>query len=294
MRTASIRLIAVFLCVFPQCGMPMEPVDSASVQERLDHVERVIGSRALTNLLGRVDDLQREIRVLRGQVEIQAHELSQIEKSQRSYYLDLDKRLQRVEATAGSRMTIPQTSNALGAKNPSSVVSNPSGAEKKSLIDSGKSIINHRSVDNEFARSQSEDVVLSSASDQGQEDTAYQKAFDLLKKKRYSEAVTWLKAFLDQYPRSQYVENAQYWLGEAYYVLRHFKLALSMFQKFLLGYPSSSKTNDVLLKIGYVQDELGQKTEAEQTLRNLIEQHPDSTQAHLARKRLQKISIKTP
>ena len=246
-------------------------MDSDTIEERLDHVERVIGSRALMDLLKRVDDLQREIQELRGQVEVQAHALSRIKQSQRNYYLDLDKRLQQVGVAATEA-----ASRLPGASIPPAVESDAASVREKPLQGLKKTAPS--GIESSLDREQ----------------VAYQKAFDLLKKKRYAEAITSLKAFLERYSGGQYAENAQYWLGETYYIMRQFKPSLNVFQRLLREYPTSSKINDALLKIGYAQDELGHKAEAERTLGNLIKQSPDSTQAHLARKRLQKILGKTP
>nr|VFJ99852.1 MAG: tol-pal system protein YbgF [Candidatus Kentron sp. LFY] len=288
MRTVSIRLIVVLFCFVPICGVSAEPMSSGTVQERLDHVERVIGSRALTNLLERIDDLQREIQELRGQVEMQAYALSQTKQSQRDYYLDLNKRLQQLEVATGSGATISRFLGNPNAKIPPAVEFDVTGVQEKSVR--LEKPVNNQTVDH-FTNSQLGNT--ESYSNYAQ-NNAYEEAFGLLKKKHYSEAIISLKAFLDRYPHGQYVESAQYWLGEAYYVTQQFKPALSMFQKLLREYPTSLRINDALLKIGYIQGKLGQTTEAEQTLGNLIDQYPDSTQAHLARRYLQKILRKTP
>ena len=59
------------------------------------------------------------------------------------------------------------------------------------------------------------------------------------------------------------------------------------FQRLVTKYPNSQKLTHALLKIGYTHDELGNKAQAEQALNDLIERHPQSTAARLARKRLQ-------
>nr|VFK27367.1 MAG: tol-pal system protein YbgF [Candidatus Kentron sp. MB]VFK30303.1 MAG: tol-pal system protein YbgF [Candidatus Kentron sp. MB]VFK74282.1 MAG: tol-pal system protein YbgF [Candidatus Kentron sp. MB] len=288
MRTVSTRLTAAFLCVL-LFGVLVEPVvGSGAIQERLDQMERVMGSRALMDLLDRVDDMQREIRELRGQVEIQAHALSQIKKSQRNYYLDLDNRLRHVAKATGVETEAPIidtfTTHPSPTREPD--VATPAAPPKKSV---------RQSVNDTPPDSQSDRTNLQRAdpyTDTGQ-DAAYRKAFELLRRKSYGQATVALTAFLERYPNSQYAEDAQYWLGETYYVTRQFKPALSTFEKFLHRYPASAKTSDALLKIGYVQHELGQKAKAKRTFANLIQQYPGSTQAHLAQKRLRNRS-KTP
>ena len=47
---------------------------------------------------------------------------------------------------------------------------------------------------------------------------AYQAAFNLMKDGKYDGAIAAFEKFLTAYPDSSMAENAQYWLGEAYYV----------------------------------------------------------------------------
>jgi TolA-binding protein len=54
--------------------------------------------------------------------------------------------------------------------------------------------------------------------DAGGEQAAYSRAFDALKGNDYNSAITRFKDFLRQYPQSTLAGNAQYWLGESYYV----------------------------------------------------------------------------
>jgi len=57
----------------------------------------------------------------------------------------------------------------------------------------------------------------------------------------------------------------------------------------LSAHPTSQKLTHALLKIGYSHDELGNLEEAERVLSELIERHPQSAAAGLARKRLTSI-----
>ena len=82
------------------------------------------------------------------------------------------------------------------------------------------------------------------------------------------------------------MDNAQYWLGETYYITRRFEQAVQEFQRLVSMHPTSGKLTHAMLKIGYAHDELGNKAEAERVLGELIERHPQSAAAGLARKRL--------
>ena len=61
------------------------------------------------------------------------------------------------------------------------------------------------------------------------------------------------------------------------------------FERLVSAHPTSQKLTHALLKIGYAHDELGNLKEAERVLSELIERHPQSAAAGLARKRLTSI-----
>ena len=81
----------------------------------------------------------------------------------------------------------------------------------------------------------------------------YAQSFDALKAGSYSVAITGFKSFLSSYPASPLAENAQYWLGEAFYVTRDFDSATGAFRNVLQKWPDSRKAPDALLKLGYTQ-----------------------------------------
>lgn len=83
-------------------------------------------------------------------------------------------------------------------------------------------------------------------------------------------------------------DNAQYWIAEGNYVLRNYKLALEEFTK-VLSAPQSTKVPDALLKVGYVQYELGAYDKARKTLADVQERYPGTTVAKLAATRLEKM-----
>ena len=129
----------------------------------------------------------------------------------------------------------------------------------------------------------------SPAVDPLKEQAEYQAAFNLLKEARYDDAAKALSAFMAAYPDGSYSDNAQYWLGESYYVTRKFPQSLAEFEQLVKRYPSSQKFTHALLKIGYIQDELGNRAEAKRVLEDLVKRFPSSAAAGLAKKRLERL-----
>jgi tol-pal system protein YbgF len=119
---------------------------------------------------------------------------------------------------------------------------------------------------------------------------AYQSAFALLKDSQYDRAIAAFQKFLATFPDSPLADNAQYWLGEAYYVNKSFIDAQTAFQRVIDKYPQSRKRPDALLKIGYCQYELKQWDLAKRTLSQAATQFPETPAGHLAQQRLDKMA----
>ena len=118
----------------------------------------------------------------------------------------------------------------------------------------------------------------------------YTQAFDALKAGSYSVAITGFKDFLGTYPASPLAENAQYWLGEAYYVNHDYEAAAAAFRAVLKKWPDSRKAPDALLKLGYTQYAQKQYAAARATLTEVTHKYPGSDSAKLAADRLRRVA----
>jgi tol-pal system protein YbgF len=124
---------------------------------------------------------------------------------------------------------------------------------------------------------------------QGDDRANYQAAFDALKDGKYDDAVNGFKRFLATFPTSALADNAQYWLGEAHYVMKQYPDALRDFKTVTDKYPDSRKIPDALLKIGYCNYELKNYAEARSALGQVVSRYGDTTAARLAGQRLTKM-----
>jgi tol-pal system protein YbgF len=124
----------------------------------------------------------------------------------------------------------------------------------------------------------------------GDDKGSYQAAFNLLKDGQYDKAIQAFQAFLSTYSGSSLADNAQYWLGEAYYVNKSYPEAQLSFQRVVEKYPDSRKVPDALLKIGFCRYETKQFEPAKSILSQVVRQYPDSASAKLAQQRLEKMA----
>ena len=242
------------------------------------------------DLVIQMQELQDEVRVLRGQVEELQRELESVRQRQRDQYLDLD---QRISGLREGGAASPPGGVAGGAPE-----GTPAEAAAGSAPSDAVPVEDHPEVRAPL-ETPSETVALeapsassaASAAAPADEKAAYEKAFQALKELRYADAAQEFQAFVDRYPDSQYAGNAQYWLGESYYVTRNYDIALTSFQKLLDRYPESGKVPDGLLKIGYTHYELKQWNEARAALEQVQADFPDTTLARLAENRLRSMKM---
>ena len=118
---------------------------------------------------------------------------------------------------------------------------------------------------------------------------AYNRAIEVLKGGDYPGAIRQWRAFLSAYPNSTLQDNAQYWLGEAYYVTRDYDSAVTAFKTVGDRWPDSRKAPDALLKLGYAQYEKKQLPEARATLQLVQKKYPGTDAARLAGERLSRM-----
>jgi len=276
--------------------------NTAALEQRLARLERLLNNQGLLDLLQQVEALQTEIGRLRGQVEVQNHELAQMKEQQRNLFTDVDRRMQRIEAggvtaaPAGGSQTLEAIETDTG------VVQEPAGSAGTELtmetsISGSKSPV--ATATETMAGPGADGPVAGETAtvpDQAKVDPLraqadYQNAFKLLKQANYDQAIKAFSEYLEKYPTSQYSDNAQYWLGESFYVTRKFDNAIVAYQTLIDNYPESRKVAHGMLKLGYSYQELGNLPEAKKRLEELKNRYPGSTAARLAEERLRTIKI---
>ena len=90
----------------------------------------------------------------------------------------------------------------------------------------------------------------------------YNYAMGLLTQANYPAAEQAMRAFVQRYPRDPLAGNAQYWLGETFYVRKDYGNAATAFAQAYEKYPKSPKAADDLLKLGMSLTALNQKADA--------------------------------
>jgi len=115
----------------------------------------------------------------------------------------------------------------------------------------------------------------------GAAERAYAAAMGTFRAREHGQAVLDLLDFLARYPGHSLAGNAQYWIGEAYYVQHDYRQALVEFQKVLdFG---AGKIPEALVKIGLCHVSLRDANRARQTWQRVVREYPQSESAGAAR-----------
>jgi len=256
----------------PAADDPTE-VKLNDLDARVARIERIISNQSLVDLAQHLDQVQADVRQLRGRVEELEYNTESMKKQQRDSFNDLDKRITALGGGHGG---------AAGSGGAGAVDSAPSGTAAGAGAASGAGASGSSGSATPPASSGGTDAPGGSSEEQ----TVYAQSFDALKAGSYSVAITGFKDFLSSYPASPLAENAQYWLGEAYYVTHDLNGASAAFKTVLSKYPQGRKTSDAMLKLGFTQLEQKNVSEGRATLQQVVQKFPNTDAAKRASDRL--------
>ncbi|BET96247.1 cell division protein CpoB [Xenorhabdus sp. TCT-1] len=227
---------------------PISNVGSGSTDERLSQLERVSDahSQLLTQLQQQLSDSQRDIDTLRGQIQENQYQLNQIIERQKDLYLQLDK------------ITNPSSAESSEPENSNVASSAPTGNKQSAA-----------------------------SASTGSEKSDYDAAVSLaINTKEYDKAIVAFQNFAKTYPKSKYLPNVNYWLGQLNYNKGKKDDAAYYFATVVKDYPKSQKSSDSLYKVGLIMQEKGQKDKAKAVYQQVVKQYPGTNAAKMAGKKL--------
>lgn len=117
----------------------------------------------------------------------------------------------------------------------------------------------------------------------------YKDAYETFQRGDLDPARRKFEAFLKQFPNMDLSDNAQFWIGETYYLKKDYEKAILEYEKVMVKYPEGDKVSAALLKQGFAFLELGDQTNGRNLLRRVMERYPKTEQADIAKKKLETI-----
>ena len=117
-------------------------------------------------------------------------------------------------------------------------------------------------------------------------ESVYAAAYETFKEGKYEKARMEFQNFLNQFPNTEYSDNAQFWIGESYYLEKKYEKAILEYEKVAKNYPQGDRVPYALMKQGFSFLELGDKSSARIILQQVIRDYPNTNQAEIARSKL--------
>jgi len=228
-----------------------------------------------SQLIITIQQLQDEMRQLRGMVESQQYTIDQLQAKQKERYRDLDRRISEVMRQQSGSLT---DELALGAL--------PLAPEPEASAPATEA--SNETPSTQLApASSSQNNTSESSSSAGNDQDDYQAAFALVRQRSFSEAITQFDDFLTNYPQSPRIPNAHYWLGELYLATSDLDSAETEFQTVVKAYPDSRKASDALYKLGILFKQKGDTAQSVSFMERVVKEYPESSAARLAESALQ-------
>ena len=264
---------------------------------------------SMNEVFNRLEQMQQEMQGLRGVIEEQSQSLDKLNKRQNNIYSDLDQRLQQVSGTT-KRKPVRSTTVAKKPVQVDHVIEPTVAVEAKAIVKKAVDIpVNPMAMteDNTIVAPKPENVMpeITKTPSTADQETAnsllpkeqkelYQYAYEMLRNGHNIQAIEGFNKLLTLYPTGKFASNSQYWLGEAYKVTHNLEAAKIAFSKVVNSYGKSYKVPDALLKLGYIELEQGNQKEAKRLLTRISRRYPNTTVAHLAKKKLLQLETVSP
>lgn len=248
-------------------------------------------ANAMYQVLGQIEQLQKEVRQLSGTVEEQAHDLSEFKTRQTK----LNKLNEDMEQRIGALEEAKKTAEAAApVADAASAEAAPPPAPDAAAIPVPVPVVPPpvAAISPPAAPAATPAPVVEAAptpkpvAKSGAEKAQYQQAYDSLKSGQYAKAIAAFNTFLTDFPQSDVAPNAQYWIGEAYKANHDADASRGAFNKVVANYPNSSKAPDALLKLGYLEVEANNMAKAREYLTRVTSGFPNTKAAQLATQKL--------
>jgi tol-pal system protein YbgF len=119
---------------------------------------------------------------------------------------------------------------------------------------------------------------------------AYRRALQSYRSGQPDQAIQQMREYLRNNSKSDLADNAQFWIGEAYYSKGDYNRSIIELNEVLLKYPQGDQVPGALLALATSFQKSGDPIDAKLILQKLISDHPKSEEAEVGRQQLQTLA----
>jgi tol-pal system protein YbgF len=226
---------------------------------RVERLEQIVQGQALIEMLQRIETLSALSREQRGEIELLTRELETLREQHRAVTVDQERRLAALEREWAELRVERSTVVAAESGSTETTEASPAVSAETSAV--------------EAAAVETPEVL-------------YARALASLNAGDYPASIAAFEVFLQQHATHALTDNARYWIGQAYFLLRDYARALEYFEKVSSEIADVGKAADTWLKRGLCELELERFNAARKSFETVSSRYPDSAAAPLARQAL--------
>lgn len=224
-------------------------------------------------LIQKNQQLENQLRELRGKIEEHDHQIDQLTKELTNRYADLDQRLelinQKLDPEPADGQTVPDANTPPQDNNVSPNQQQPAATSEPS----------HQTANPANTQATNQSVELEKA--------AYTIALDAYKQGGAKKAIAPMQNFVKSYPDSIYTGNAYFWLAEFNLAIEppNYVEAKKHYETVASRFPNSSKAPRALYQLYSIAKEVNKNTASANVYKNkLLNTYPKSEEAGFVKK----------
>ena len=254
--------------------------DTASSRNDVANSAAPIAGNMNWDLIQKNQQLENQIRELRGKIEEQDHAIDQLNKELTNRYTDLDQRLELLNQKLEPESNQPEQAPAENAPVDSSATTDQTTTASKATTNSpAPAAAQNSATPANSSNNTSDPVALEKA--------AYTIALDAYKKGGAKQAIAPMQNFIKNYPNSIYTGNAYFWLAEFQLAIDppNYNEAKKNYEIVAAKFPNSSKAPRALYQLYSIAKDVNKNTQTANVYKSkLLSTYPKSEEAGFFKK----------
>lgn len=292
MRKITVSLLSLAIShVVYAADIVIEEKSLSQPKTQAAPVTKPIQAQALSNevnpslqwqLYQQVQQLQQEVRDLRGQLEVQANIIERMKQDARSRYLDLDQRI-----TDLKNRPQPEVANTTPSITPTATTTTTT-----TTVNAATATNPTTAPPTTEATTATTPPVVNPDDDK----RAYFAAYQTFKTGGPNKAINPMRNFIKTYPQSTFIPSAYYWLGEFYLAASPADVnnAKKSFRIVVDNYADAPKAASAMLKLASFADVDGKTQDAVKLMLRIVKEFPKSEEATAAKAYLSAQNVAIP